>query len=103
MVDERDVHIRNRAYELWESEERPHGEDIRHWMQAEDEFNANELEKVASANKKHIEELPDGADEDRGAPYVTDPEISAALSTPELDITTGERSPNETVKETEGP
>lgn len=103
MGDEKDEHIRQRAYELWESEERPHGEDIRHWMQAEDEFHANEVEKIASADKKPIEELPEGADEDRGALYKADPEISAALSTPELDITTGERSPDETVKETEGP
>jgi Protein of unknown function (DUF2934) len=80
VVDERDEQIRQRAYELWESEERPHGEGIRHWMQAEDEFHANELEKVASADSKPIEELPEGADADRGARYEADPENPGASS-----------------------
>ncbi len=26
--------IRRRAYEIWEREGRPHGEDMRHWLQA---------------------------------------------------------------------
>lgn len=26
--------VRRRAYEIWEREGRPHGEDMRHWLQA---------------------------------------------------------------------
>lgn len=26
--------IRQRAYEIWEQEGRPHGDDLKHWMQA---------------------------------------------------------------------
>jgi hypothetical protein len=31
--------ISRRAYELWESEGRPEGADLRHWLQAEQELN----------------------------------------------------------------
>lgn len=34
MDDDREHRIRNRAYELWESEGRPEGEHDRHWKMA---------------------------------------------------------------------
>ncbi len=30
--------IRNRAYAIWEAEGQPHGEDLRHWEMAQQEF-----------------------------------------------------------------
>ena len=79
MSEDRDERIRRRAYELWESEERPHGEDIRHWMQARKEFETRQP----------------NADVSVGTPE--------ASGTPEVEITTGERAAGETIRETEGP
>ncbi len=33
--------IRQRAYEIWEREGRPHGDDLKHWMQAFQEIAEN--------------------------------------------------------------
>jgi hypothetical protein len=33
--------IRQRAYEIWEREGRPHGEDLKHWLQAFQEIVAS--------------------------------------------------------------
>lgn len=33
--------IRQRAYEIWEREGRPHGEDMKHWLQAFQEIAAS--------------------------------------------------------------
>jgi hypothetical protein len=33
--------IRQRAYEIWEQEGRPHGEDMKHWLQAFQEIAAS--------------------------------------------------------------
>lgn len=49
MEDDREKQIRRRAYELWESEERPQGEDIRHWMQAAQEVEADEPPPIAAS------------------------------------------------------
>ena len=35
----RELKIRARAHALWESEGRPHGRDLHHWQQAEQEIN----------------------------------------------------------------
>ncbi len=58
MCDETDDCIRQRAYELWESEERPHGEDIRHWMLAEDEFHSRSAEEGSSTGNSDVGVLP---------------------------------------------
>lgn len=49
MEHDREEQIRRRAYELWESEERPQGEDIRHWMQAAQELEADEPPPIAAS------------------------------------------------------
>lgn len=36
--DDREEQIRRRAYQIWESEERPLGEDVRHWMRVAEEI-----------------------------------------------------------------
>ncbi|RDJ10476.1 DUF2934 domain-containing protein [Rhizobium grahamii] len=37
-MNEREEKIRHRAYEIWEQEGRPHGQDMKHWLQAFKEF-----------------------------------------------------------------
>ena len=39
---DRDARIRDRAYQIWLSEGRPHGHDEAHWQQAEREIAAEE-------------------------------------------------------------
>jgi hypothetical protein len=43
--------IRERAYELWEREGRPHGRHIDHWMQAERETGGPGAEGIARAGE----------------------------------------------------
>jgi len=31
-----EAHIRQAAYHLWESQGKPHGQDLEHWLQAKD-------------------------------------------------------------------
>jgi len=38
MIPNKNEKIRRRAYEIWESEGRPEGADLRHWQQACDEL-----------------------------------------------------------------
>jgi hypothetical protein len=42
--------IAERAYALWEAEDRPHGRDLDHWLRAEAEItNAGIVERAAAA------------------------------------------------------
>ncbi|EJJ29999.1 DUF2934 domain-containing protein [Rhizobium sp. CF142] len=43
--------IRQRAYEIWEQEGRPHGEDLKHWLQAFQEIAASVETDGQSAKK----------------------------------------------------
>lgn len=38
---DREDRIRQRAYQIWEQEGRPQGEDMRHWLQAFQEISAS--------------------------------------------------------------
>ena len=103
MVDEKDECIRRRAYELWESEERPRGEDIRHWMQAENEFQFNEFQAPGPANVPAAKDLPAGADEDQPDSLNEGIESPAIQDTPELEITIGTQPAGASVRKAEGP
>ncbi|CAN7439344.1 DUF2934 domain-containing protein [Rhizobium sp. LjRoot258] len=37
-MNEHEEKIRRRAYEIWEQEGRPHGQDMKHWLEAFKEF-----------------------------------------------------------------
>jgi hypothetical protein len=41
--------IRQRAYEIWEQEGRPHGEELRHWLAAFEELGAGSGRKTGKA------------------------------------------------------
>jgi hypothetical protein len=62
--------IRNRAYEIWEREGRPHGRDREHWHQArreiDDEGRASAGGKDDPAGRSAAARMP-GADDGRGA------------------------------------
>ena len=42
MATDKHEQIRQRAYEIWEEEGRPVGAELRHWLQASDEFSEDE-------------------------------------------------------------
>lgn len=54
MAQTSDNHIRQRAYELWESEGRPEGRHDEHWHRAR-----AEIERQYQANTEHVGEDPD--------------------------------------------
>jgi hypothetical protein len=43
--EEKEQRIRERAYQIWLDEGRPHGRDKEHWQQAEAQINAEEGEQ----------------------------------------------------------
>lgn len=47
-----DEAIRQRAYELWEKDHGPHGEDMKYWLLAEAELSAAPAPAKAAAPKK---------------------------------------------------
>ena len=49
-MNEHEENIRRRAYEIWEQEGRPHGQDMKHWLQAFKEFG----ERVDAATKPTV-------------------------------------------------
>ena len=53
MSEERNMRIRTRAHELWESEGRPDGREAEHWEQAEREISSSEKEQEASLGTPH--------------------------------------------------
>ena len=44
--------IRQRAYEIWEQEGRPHGEDMKHWLRAFEEIAAGAATSGQAVGKK---------------------------------------------------
>jgi len=50
VMNEHQENIRRRAYEIWEQEGRPHGQDMKHWLQAFKEFGA----RVDAATKPTV-------------------------------------------------
>ena len=91
MENEKEDQIRRRAYEIWESEERPVGEDIRHWLQAYEEL------RYPNAPGEQRLDSPD-------EPTASEPKANADLTEfRELEITTGEKPAALEVKRTEGP
>jgi hypothetical protein len=43
--------VRERAYRIWETEGKPHGRDLEHWLQAEREVSAAEPPAVNQPTK----------------------------------------------------
>ncbi|WP_309085207.1 DUF2934 domain-containing protein [Chelativorans sp.] len=63
MSSEKEEKIRRRAYEIWESEGRPHGREWDHWLQAARELQA---EEGGFAEGEDIPEMPEDFPEGGG-------------------------------------
>jgi hypothetical protein len=57
MANDKQEKIRRRAYEIWESEGRPEGAHLRHWLQAKEELSEGEEHET-------LQDLLDGDDRD---------------------------------------
>lgn len=64
MDDDREHRIRNRAYELWESDGRPEGEQDRHWFQAIDELGLSDPVTGAPLDDRPLDAVDQPANED---------------------------------------
>ena len=51
MIHPNDEAIRDRAYQIWEREGRPHGRDRDHWLQAAWEISGEEAKAAALSEK----------------------------------------------------
>lgn len=70
MAADKHEQIRQRAYELWESEGCPVGADLRHWLQASDELSEDEepqsTEEISDKDDRDTTALLQGAGENGG-------------------------------------
>jgi hypothetical protein len=82
--------IQLRAYEIWENEGRPEGAAVRHWEQATDDLAGDDEHETL----QDLIDEDDFEDEERGR---------GVRPGGEVEITTGEQDPHETVRSVEGP
>lgn len=52
MPKNKEEQIKQRAYEIWEEEGRPHGEDLRHWVKALEEIARTEESAGAKKSRR---------------------------------------------------
>jgi hypothetical protein len=52
--------VRERAYRIWESEGKPHGRDLEHWLQAERELSADTGSPTGEKKKRSGGTAPKG-------------------------------------------
>ncbi|MEI1251309.1 DUF2934 domain-containing protein [Rhizobium aouanii] len=108
MAIDKHEQIRLRAYEIWEAEGRPEGSDLRHWMQACDELAGEDehetLQDLLDQDDRDDAALLQGAGEssDLGPPRAGLGQVAGA-TTPDIEITTGEKPSARNIKKTEGP
>jgi hypothetical protein len=57
-MSELDRQIRQRAYDIWESQGRPDGRAVEHWRQAQAEVQALRAMEVRSAGRKEMLDPP---------------------------------------------
>lgn len=86
--------IRQRAYEIWENEGRPEGAAERHYAQATDEL-------MGEDEHETLQDLID--EDDRDDERQPNDLRNSANTSPDVEKTTGEASPFQAVKGTEGP
>lgn len=108
--------IRRRAYEIWESEGRPEGANLRHWQQACEELGGDsdhetpqELDEFDRDDAALLQGAGESSDIDPGSgksPRVREKSKDAPSpkpAAPEVEITTGEKPSRQKIKKTEGP
>lgn len=67
----REKQIRKRAYEIWEQEGRPHGEDLKHWLKA--------FEEIGSEAQSTAKQSGERSEADKRAKTVAKVRKSASL------------------------
>lgn len=108
MAIDKHEQIRRRAYEIWEAEGRPEGSDLRHWMQACDDLAGEDehetLQDLLDQDDRDDAALLQGAGEsgDLDPPRAGLDHVAGA-TTPDIEITTGEKSSRREIRRTEGP
>jgi Protein of unknown function (DUF2934) len=98
MASDREKEIRQRAYELWEQEGKPHGDDLRHWLKALEQFGNG---AVPPAKSKRTDRAKAPAE----IPALKVPQAKTPRTAKEraVEITTGKEPPSKQVKRVEGP
>jgi hypothetical protein len=97
MSNDREQEIRHRAYELWEQEGKPHGDDLRHWLKALEQFGNGAAPPAKSKRKarpKASAEIPAETATQAKKPKAKEPAV---------EITTGKEPPSKQIKRVEGP
>ncbi|MDK4734842.1 DUF2934 domain-containing protein [Rhizobium sp. CNPSo 3490] len=108
MAIDKHEQIRRRAYEIWEAEGRPEGSDLRHWMQACDELAGEDehetLQDLLDQDDRDDAALLQGAGEsgDLDPPRAGLAQVAGA-TTPDIEMTTGEKPSQRRISRTEGP
>ncbi|MGO4570076.1 DUF2934 domain-containing protein [Rhizobium sp. 2YAF20] len=98
MAYDREPEIRKRAYELWEQEGKPEGDDLRHWLMALEQFGngaAPPARAKRTARPRASAEIP--------AETALQPKKPRAAKEPAVEITKGKEPPSKQVKRVEGP
>jgi hypothetical protein len=120
MADNKYEQIRRRAHEIWESEGRPEGADLRHWQQACDDLGGDNDGKTSQEQRDDIDrdeaallqgagesrDIDPGAGKGQGARKRPKNAPSSKPAAPDAGITTGEKSSRQKIqkiKKTEGP
>ncbi len=117
MADNKYDQIRRRAHEIWESEGRPEGADLRHWQRACDELGGDTDGRRSQPQRDEIDRdeaaLLQGAGESgdidparaKGPSAKRRPQnvSSSTAAAPGVEITTGEKPSRQKIKKTEGP
>lgn len=86
--------IRQRAYEIWEQEGRPHGEDMKHWLQAFEEIAAGAATSGQAVRKK--------ATKKAAVPNVSDKAKQAGTSKAGAQSAATTKPPEKTTRTTTG-
>lgn len=93
---DRSERIRQRAYEIWQAEGCPPGNELRHWLMAESELDENLTIPFEGFSVR--------GERDRGSTGDVKARPSEHASPgDEVAITTGDEPPRRKVKRTEGP
>ncbi|MDL2403957.1 DUF2934 domain-containing protein [Rhizobium mayense] len=117
MAVDRHERIQRRAYEIWESEGRPEGADLRYWQQACDELDGDDLHETpqdrqgkddrddaallqGAGESGYIDRSREKSPRSKKTPKNSQ---SSARSMPEIEITTSEKPSRQKIKKTEGP
>jgi hypothetical protein len=114
METDKSEQVRQRAYEIWQEEGCPPGEDLRHWLRAASELEAPEVSAAIGDDLSVLGEQQSTkgkgkATKNGAAAKGTDVRAkgkgaqAGVADSPAVEITTGKEPPRKKIKRTEGP